>query len=864
MNLPKLCARKAPLLCSLVLGATLFSTPALAQQDVAATPSDGIPLADRSITAQDDAASVEVNPAGLSFMRNAEFQYNLHLATADFERTVDAGHALFLAAGLGGIGVGFGAQALYSPGIGGPDVSGDYRKYTLAAALGDGNTVSVGFGLNLFGSDSSKTLDKLKTLDAGAQLRLNQYVALGLFARDLNSAFLEEDIALPVRYGMGGLLRLWDGRIQLDQELGYTQGSRFIDLTSRIVLEFVDGLRIFGRGEFSVTTDQAVAESAVLGVVAGLELSLGSFGVMGGATTQFENGAAISGQSYSVWAANNKKRSLVDINERWILLEMTGGFQDLPSGGLFGSSSQNFTELLVSLDEILADDSIEGVVLNIADPGLGWGQTWEIIDRLEALKKAGKKTVAVLQAASTRSVMIGSSADKLWMTPNIVYEPTGVFGQILNYQQAFEKLGLEAEFLRVRDYKSSPEAYVNAKPSKESLEQTGAYIDMLYKGVITTIATGRGKSEDEVKAMIDSVPLYPDEAVKQGYVDAIIYPDEVKDQLKATFGKKISLKEGFRAAPTSEERWERSPEVAILVISGAIVAGNSGASPLGDGALSGANTVIGSIERLRKDRNVKAVVLRVDSPGGSALASDQIYRELRRLAQKKPVITSMGNIAASGGYYVAAGTEEILATPMTLTGSIGIFAGKFSLGSIGGKYGINITDVPRGERSGAYSLWTPFNEEQRAFVAKYIAYLYRLFLEQVAHTRPLTADEVDLVARGHVWGGKDALDRKLVDRNGGLIQAIRRAEELAGLQPRQARYELYPRVGASLSSVQGTRAYDWVKGWITERTEALEKQNALALPLVKLIESIGTEALYPMLYEQGEALMLPPHVLVIE
>ena len=863
MNSPKNYARKAPLFCSLLLGATLCSTPALAQ-DTSPTPSDGIPLADRSITAQDDAASVEVNPAGLSFMRNAEFQYNLHLATPDFDRTVDAGHALFLAAGLGGIGLGFGAQALFSPGIGGPDVSGDYRKYTFSGALGDGNTASVGLSLNFFGSDTSEKLDRLKTIDAGAQVRLNQYIGLGFFARDLNSAFLEEELALPVRYGMGGLLRLWDGRIQLDQEVGYTQSSRFIDLTSRVVLEFVDGLRIFGRGEFSVTTDRAIAASSIAGVVAGLEISLGSFGVMGGATTQFNNGAAISGQSYSVWAGSNKKRGLIDINERWILLEMTGGFSDLPSGGLFGPSSQNFTELLVALDEILVEDSIEGVVLNIADPGLGWGQMWEVIDRLEALKKAGKKTVAVLQAANTRSVMIGSAADKLWITPNIVYEPTGVFGQIVNYQQAFEKLGLEAEFLRVRDYKSSPEAYVNAKPSKESLEQTNAYIDMLYKSLVGAIAEGRNKSEADVMAMIDNSPLYPDEAVKQGFVDAVIYPDEVKEQLKATFGKKITLKEGFEATPTSEERWERSPEVAILVISGAIVAGNSGASPLGDGALSGANTVVGSIEKLRKDRNVKAVVLRVDSPGGSALASDQIYRELRRLAQKKPVITSMGNIAASGGYYVAAGTDEIMATPMTLTGSIGIFAGKFSLGSIGGKYGINTTELPRGKRSGAYSLWTPFNDEQRAFVAKYIAYLYRLFLEQVAHTRPLTTDQVDEVARGHVWGGKDALDRKLVDSNGGLIQAIRRAEELAGLQPRQARYELYPRVGASLSAVQGTRAYDWVDGWIDARDNAWRDTATLAIPLLRLIESIGTQALYPMLYEQGEALMLPPHVLVIE
>ena len=856
----------ATLTCCALLGALLTASPVAAQTREAATPSDGVPLPDRSITAQDDAASVEVNPAGLGFMQSVEFQYNLHLATPDYARTVDSGHAVFLAAGAGGLGFGFGAQFLFSPDIGGPDVPGDYRKYTFAGALGDGDTFSLGAAFNFFGADRSQALDDLRTIDVGAQLRLSQYLAFGLFARDTNTAYLSQDAALPVRYGAGALLRLWDGRLQLDQEVGYTRESRFIDLTSRVVLEFVDGLRFFGRGEFRVTTDRAIAASALEGVTAGLELSFGSIGAQAAVVGQYEDGAKLTGHSYSVWGSPSKKRSLITLRERWVLFELANSFQDLPSAGFFGPSAENFTQLLINLDEIAASDTIEGVVLNVSSPGLGWGQSWELIERLQALRAAGKKTVAIMQSADTRSIMIASVAEHVWMTPNIVYEPLGFQAQLLNYEEVFQKIGVKAEFLRVRDYKTSPEAYVNAEPSKESLEQVNAYLDVLFDGLVGAIATGREKTPEQVKGVIDNAPLLPDEALEQGYIDAIIYPDEVEDQLKQTFGKSIVLQKGWRRSPTSEERWERNPAIGILVISGAIVSGSSGASPLGSGALAGSDTIIGSIQRMRRNRNIKAVVVRIDSPGGSALASEQMYRELRRLAQEKPVIASMGNIAASGGYYVAAGTDEIFATPLTLTGSIGIFTGKFSFGELADAVGINITGLPRGERSGTYSLWTPFNDEQRAYVAKYIAYLYRLFLTQVAHTRPLTVAQIDEVARGHVWTGEAALQRELVDHSGGLIQTIRRAEELAGLKPRQARYEFYPGSGAMLSTLQQTRAHSWLAelvSWRSAQDEDLETLKLIAKPFTQTLRALGAHALYPMLYEQGEALMLPPHVIVI-
>lgn len=856
--------RRALQTAGLVACITLVASPALAQE---ATPSDGLALPDRSISAQDDAASVEVNPAGLGFMQNAEFQYNLQLATSDFARTVDAGHAVFLAAGGGGFGLGFGAQWLFSPGIGGPEVSGDYRKYTFAGALGDGDTFSLGFAYNFFGSRSSRELDELQGWDLGAQLRLNQYLGLGLFARDLNGPFLGEGDALPIRWGAGLVLRLLDGRIQLDTQAAHVQDSEQVVLTPRVVLEAIGGMRLFGRADFTVATGANGGVSGLDSVISGLEISMGSFGAQGALIAQAGDEATdLTGHAYTLWAAPSKKRGLIDINERWILLELNGPLSDLPSGGLFSPASQSFIDLLVKLDQIANDPDVEGVVFNVAGPSLGYGQLWELRQRIDALRQAGKKTATVLQTADKRSVMLASATEKIWMLPNIVYEPLGVAAQIVTYQGALAKLGVEAEFIRVRDYKTSPEAYVNSEPSPESLEQTGDYVGHIWDALVDSIATGRSKKKDEVVDVIENLPLLPDEALERGYVDDVLYADEIEDKLKETYGKRISLQRGYRPAPTSEEHWRRRPEIAVVVVSGPIVQGDSGASPIGDGAMSGAGTVIGALQRVRKDRNVRAVILRVDSPGGSALASDQIYRELRRLAQKKPVIASMGNIAASGGYYVSAGAEEIFATPLTLTGSIGIFGGKASLSRLGDRIGVNTTKVEKGPLASTYSLLTPFTPAQRKFLARNLIYLYRLFLNQIANTRELTADEIDAVARGRVWTGSAALERKLVDRSGGLIDAIRHAEELTDLDPREANYVVYPNASSNIGAIAGAqlataRLRQALRPAPPEQVETLVR---LAAPFELLLERVDDSVLLPLLYEEGEALMLPTMAIEID
>ena len=851
-------------LAASLLAPLLIAAP-LAAQAPPGTPSQGVPLPDRSLSAQDDAASVEINPAGLGFMQNAELQYNLHRASSDYARTVPDGHAFFGAVGGGGFGLGFGAQFLFRPEIVGAGRSGDYRKYTLAGALGDADTWSLGFAYNFFGSNSSPTLDQMRAWDLGAQLRLNQYLGLGLFARDLNAPFLDPLAeALSPRWGLGAILRLWDGRLQLEQQVEQVRRSEFITLTPRLVFEGVEGLRLFARAAFQVSSGATAADSGLSRVVGGVEVSLGGLGAQAALTVGGEE-TELTGQSYTLWLANNKKRSVLPGRQRWVVLELGSSFSELPSSGLFSTPSESFVELILQLDQIAADEAVEGLVINVSSPGLGFAQLWEVRQRLEALRAGGKKIVALMQSATTQSVMVASAADKVLMTPNIVYEPNGISAELMNYKELFARFGIRAEFLRVRDYKSSPESFVLDEPSEESLAQTSAYIEAVYTYIIEALAASRAKTPAEIIALLNEPPLLPDEALERGYIDGIIYPDEIDSALKDFYGKRVRLDRTYAPEPTSEERWQRHPEIAILVISGAITQGNSGASPLGGGVLSGSGTILGSIERLASDRNVKAVVVRVDSPGGSALASDQIYRELRRLAQKKPVLTSMGDIAASGGYYVAAASQTIFATPVTLTGSIGIFTGKFSFGELAERYGVTITPIERGARAGTNSIWQPFSETELASISKSLVYLYELFLAQIAHTRDLTIEEIDAVARGRIWSGEAAKAQRLVDEQGGLIETIRQAERLASLRPHQATYTIYPRSGGLLRSAFGPD--NALAQWVDPIGEALAahalRDQAATFEIVRLfsrhvLTEVGPHALLPLLYGDGEAMMLMP------
>ncbi|MBA2663714.1 MAG: signal peptide peptidase SppA [Bradymonadaceae bacterium] len=828
------------------------------------SPSDGLALPDRSITTQDDATSLEVNPAGLGFMRSGELSYGFSVPTDDFRGVVNQGHGLFMAAGTGGLGLGFGVQWLHRPELG-PERA-TYRKYTLGAALGAARLMSFGANLNFFGSRNDQRLNELATWDFGLQWRPSAYFGLGLLARDVNAAFLDEDQALPRRIGAGAVFRLWEGRLVLDAEITRVQGSPGYSLSPRFVVEPLAGLRLFTRGVFDVDTEAETTQWEFAQLNGGLELSFGNLGMQGaGIFNAFDNdGLNYAGQSYLFWMSPNKRRSLIDPGGRWLQIDLDESIAEQATSRILGTDTRAFLSLLQDLEAIARDPGVSGVVFNIGSTSLGYAQMWELRQHIVRLQEAGKHTISLLRDSSTRALYLSSATAEVWMPPSTTYFPTGLSAQFINYAQALENIGIQAEFVRIGDYKTAPESYIKTAPSDEALEQTGQFLDAIFGEVTSAVAGRRGLEQSQVVQLFDRVPLMPHEAVRERFVDELVYFTEIEARLTEKHQVRGQLERGYTIVETADERWGTRPKIAIVYIDGIIVEGGSGQTPFSGDLLTGSETIVRVLDSLRRDNNVRAVVVRIDSPGGSAMGSDIIFRKIRELAQTKPVVASMGNIAASGGYYVAAGANEIFATPVTLTGSIGIFAGKFNVDRLTTALGVSHSRLQRGQVTGIFNLLDPWSEAERAAISSSINFMYRVFLNQVAQTRPLTAEQVDVLGRGRVWTGTAAHGNQLVDQLGGLMDAIRRAEQLAGLEPAQAEYAPYPGPRALLGGPIGVQAQAILAALLPSLSatagDSLRERSAAK----QLLRNIESSVLLPLLFGPGEALMLPPQAISLD
>lgn len=826
---------------------SFFAVHAAAQQ---ITPSDGLQVPDASIATVGDALALEVNPAGLGFMSRPELGYGFLLASEDLRGVAEEAQSYFLAAGTGWLGAGVGAQWLQKPDLGGE--LQNYRKFTFGTGVAI-SRLGFGMGLNFFGSSDNERLDGLMGLDLGLQLRASKLLGAGLMIRDANGPFVRENNALPTRLEGSVALRFFDGRLVVEQAAQTNLRDRYVKLVPRLSFEALRGLRVFGRTELLFTR---VGDNFAFNwdaLFAGLELSLGSIGAVYAATTRQyapNDAQQFSGISSYHWISPGKKAPIVPLTKRWIYVNLDSSISEEPSGGFLQPRSRSFLSIARELERIAEADEVEGLVIGTGG-SLGFAQTWELRELVKQARSAGKKTIAVMPNSSLRAYYMASAAEEVWYVPTDVISPMGLRSSFMSIREAFAKLGVEAQFIRIGDYKSTPEMFIVDEPTAPNLEQRNAYLDAFWDQIVADIASSRKKSADEVKKLLSEVHL-PDEAVDAKLVDRILYPDEIEKILKAEHN--ATLEGGFKEPNYIEDEWRGGDQIAVVAIEGNIVQGTSG-NPLLGGTMAGARSLSATFERLRKDPNVRAVVVRIDSPGGSAVASDLIYRSIRRLAVSKPVVASMGDIAASGGYYVAAGADEIIAAPTTLTGSIGIFSGKVNVAQLADRVGVNTASIERGNPSTFSDFFAPWSDEELDDVGKSLNYMYRLFLTQAAATRPLDADELDKVARGRVWAGRAAKEQKLVDENGGVMAAIHRAEELAGIKRGKATYRQYA-VGSRLGVDIDVRAK---VGELLGFDRAGSARSLLnpATMVGAFVQQTAFAWALPFTYGAGEPLMLP-------
>jgi protease-4 len=451
-------------------------------------------------------------------------------------------------------------------------------------------------------------------------------------------------------------------------------------------------------------------------------------------------------------------------------------------------SVQSFNEVL---ERLAADPRVKGAVLVVAGLSAKPATLSSLRQAVLRFRQANKRAVAYLHELTMWSCYFASACDQVLAPESASLLAAGLWSETLFLKDTLSLLGVEADLESVGEYKASPDTYRRATMSEPHREMLEAILDSLYTEVVTALADGRKMTPDRVRELFDSVPLTAEQAQGAGLLDGVCYEDE----LPATLGT-AEAKAGLMTAEQAwrrlvrPRRWHSRRAIGVISLEGMIVSGPSrqppGWLPLPlPGAQAGSETLVQQLRLAARNRRLAAVVLHVDSPGGSAFASDLIWREVDCLRQAKPVVVYMGNRAASGGYYVSAPAKAIVAQSATLTGSIGIWGGKFVTTGLFDKVRARREVVSRGKAVGLYSDIARFSDEERARVRAEIGGGYARFKARVAQGRGLTEAQVEEVAGGRVWTGEQAAARGLVDQLGDLHAAVAKACELACLDPKR-------------------------------------------------------------------------------
>ncbi len=483
---------------------------------------------------------------------------------------------------------------------------------------------------------------------------------------------------------------------------------------------------------------------------------------------------------------------------RYVRLTLAGALSEDPARAglrrLLRGHQRSLPEVVDLLDEAARDPKLEGMLVTIGALDGGWGQIESLIEGFAGLRSAGKRVLVFIESADARAYVLAAAiADQLVLHPTGSIHWAGIRAEVALFGPALEKLGVDVDLEPVGRFKSAVEPFTRSSLSDDARSALASLVDDLFEQSCAAVARGRHKTEAEVAALVDQGPFLAREALAAGLVDRLAFEDEVfvelagEDSPKALARLVDPQRYGrLRRRRLRPLRHGRPVRVAWVPVVGAIRSGASGGLAAAGATSAG---VVQALRKARRDESIQAVLLRVDSPGGSALASDVIWREVVRTKQKKPVIASMGDYAASGGYYVATPATAVVAAATTLTGSIGVFGGKVSIGRLYRRVGVHKDGYGRGANVALFSESRKFTRSERRKLREHLEDTYRVFLDRVAQGRNTTVEAAEAHAEGQVWTGRQALERGLVDATGGLGRALAMLREKAGI-PRDQPLEL--------------------------------------------------------------------------
>lgn len=515
---------------------------------------------------------------------------------------------------------------------------------------------------------------------------------------------------------------------------------------------------------------------------AGLELQFGR--VSAGGESFFDNDAKYTGSTVHGSLSAASRDQLISHYHSVLHVDLSG---DIPEESvkpfLWRKSPPTVFQKLSKIEAAGADPEISGLLLTIRNPAIGWGRLADFREAVKDFRATGKPVVAYLGASSGNGAYyLAAAADKVYMLPVDALYLTGLRAEVTFYKGAMDKLGVEAEMERSGKYKSYPEVLTDTTMSPEFREAIEVLLDDLYGQITTEAAADREVDTGRFRTIVDNGPFTSVQAESLKLVDGRFYSHELESKIPELFGEYYGVlsETKYGNTPRYRERWGEPPQIAIITVSGGIVKGGSGYDYL-EGSTAGSGTIVAAIRAARKNADVRAIVVRLNTPGGDAIASDLIWGELEEARKTKPVIVSMSDVCASGGYYIASASDEIFVQPTTITGSIGVFAGKANLAGLYSKLGLHTETIVRGKHANMFSVTQPYTEEERAIVRRHVRDMNSRFAAVVSEGRNLSVDSVTAVAQGRTWSGLRALDLGLADTVGSVLDAVELARQKANI-----------------------------------------------------------------------------------
>lgn len=496
-----------------------------------------------------------------------------------------------------------------------------------------------------------------------------------------------------------------------------------------------------------------------------------------------------------VWAAF--RTPTLELPSKGVLVMDVGGEIEEQRAPDFFSALNGNTEPVLhdytdALDAAATDSHITGVVVRVAPIATGWGKLEEIRTHLLAFRKSGKPSICYLgyDGVGNPEYYLASACQKIWLVPTAPVSIRGMMAQATFFRGTLDKLKVIPEFYHIAEFKTAGNTFTEKKFTPAHREEVEGLLNSIYGQYLDDASKGRGMDRAAFEALVNRGPFSSNDAVTEKVVDRLGYWDQLQDEFKTHNGdwSPVSLR-----TYKSFLKNEGAQSVAVIHASGLIVSGDSGSTP-GGGSIMGGDSVAADIREARKDASIKAIILRVDSGGGSVVGSEVIRREVELANNVKPVVVSMSDVAASGGYWISVPARKIIADPDTITGSIGVLIGKFNVSGLYNLLGISTDSIATSDNASLFSEQQNFTPTQRAYIEKSLNETYGEFTKGVATGRKMTVEAVDKVGKGRVWSGSQAKELGLVDELGGLDRAIEVAKELAKIPASESVHiERYPR-----------------------------------------------------------------------